>query len=430
MEFLFHLTGIYPDWYPKENRITGKVKGRIGAQDFTKGVGEVILAFFEEWLDPSLVQKKYRNPLGIAIKWELKNGNVFDILTYEQATEQWEGWKGDVVWFDEPPPRDKYVATLRGLVDKGGRVWLTLTPLRQAWIYDDIYTKSDKQKIYVQTVDIRDNPTLSEKDIEQFESSLTEEEKEARLHGRFMHLSGLVYKEFGEHNICEPPRINKRDFTLYFSLDLHERLPAACIWVAVDKNDNHWIYDELWLEDADIEQLAHAIHAQEGELTPHIRFIDPAMDKENQLMWAFNPRKELMKHGIFCQRANTDPHLGKSHIRKALRPQYSTILKSEIPQLRISRWCQKTVYEFQHYVWGEFAHGRDEKERKDRPKKMNDHFMDNLRYIYNYGPRYMPSAPTDDDEIKYEGAYAKYPTKQTVSTRSSYHSLIEGRDNE
>jgi len=142
MEFLYHITGVYPEWYPEDMKLKGRVKGRIGAQDFQKGVGEVILVFFEEWLDNSLVAKKYRNPMGIPVKWEMKNGNVFDILTYEQATEQWEGWKGHIFWGDEPPPRDKYVATLRGLVDEGGRCWLTLTPLKQPWIYDDIYTLS------------------------------------------------------------------------------------------------------------------------------------------------------------------------------------------------------------------------------------------------------------------------------------------------
>ena len=419
MEFLYHITGVYPDWYPEAQKLKGKVKGRIGAQDFQKGVGEVILAFFEEWLDNSLVARRLRNPMGIPIKWEMKNGNVFDILTYEQATEQWEGWKGNIFWGDEPPPRDKYVATLRGLVDEGGRAWLTLTPLKQPWIYDDIYTKADGKKVFVETVDIRDNKTLSEKDIEQFESSLTEEEKEARIHGRFRHLSGLIYKEFGEWNICEPPKVDK-SWTRYFCIDLHDRLPAACIWLAVDPKGNHWIYDELYVPDASIEVLANAIHAQEGDLKPLIRLIDPAMDKENTLAFNFNPRKELMKYGIYCQRANTDPYLGKSRIRMALKPQYSHLYKTSLPQLRVSRWCTKTIYEFQHYIWDEYIRISD-RDRKDRPKKINDHYMDCLRYIYNQEPRYV--APQEEEgAIKYVGTYTKTPVQASTQ---GYHSLVE-----
>jgi phage terminase large subunit-like protein len=428
MEFLFHITGIYPDWYPKEFRYAYPIKGRIVAKDYQKGVGEVIIPFLEEWLDPSLIKRKIRNPLGIPIKWILKNGSVFDILTYEQTVEAFEGWKGHIAWFDEPPPRDKYIATLRGLVDYKGRVWLTLTPLNQPWIYDEIYTISDPNRVFVVTADIRDNPHLSESAIKEFELSLTEEEKEARIHGRFMHLSGLVYKEFNpDINICEPPDI-KPTWTRYMAIDPHERTPTAVLWFAVDNNDNHWIYDELWLADMDIEQIAHAIHAQEGSNIPRIRLIDPHNDKDNAVAGGFNIRKELMKHGVYCERANSDPALGKSRIRQALKPRYSSIFKTEIPQLRVSRDCRQTIYEFQHYVWDEFRRNREEFGSKDQVKKKNDHFMDCLRYIYNHNPRYIVPDEEEADVVKYEGTYAKYPTQ--VAASRSYHSLVERKAGE
>lgn len=427
VEFLWHMTGIYPKWYPEDQRFDGPVKGRIAAQDFQKGVGEVIIPAIEEWLDMGLVKKKFRNPLGIPVKWQLKAGSVFDILTYEQNTEQFEGWKGHVAWFDEPPPREKYVATLRGLVDYRGRNWLTLTPLTQAWIYDEIYTKADNKTICAVTTDIRDNSVeeggyLTEAAIKEFESILTDDEKEARLHGRFMHLSGILYKEFDTmYSVCEPPRI-RPDWTRYFCIDPHDRTPCACLWLAVDPDGNHWVYDELWLKDMDLEQIAHCIHAQEGDLPPRFRFIDPAMDKDNALAGGFNTRKELAKHGIFCQRANTDKHLGKSRIKKALKPAYVNRLKTEVPQLRVSRECTQTIYEFQHYVWGERKHDSGMTE-KNEPKKANDHFMDCLRYIYNAGPVYI-QPEREDEEIVYEGEYTKHPTRKT-SSPSGYHDLVE-----
>jgi phage terminase large subunit-like protein len=424
MEFLFHMTGAYPDWYPKEQRYLYPVKGRIVATDYQKGVGEVIIPFLEEWLDMSLVSRKIRNPLGIPIKWILKNGSVFDILTYEQSVESFEGWKGHVAWFDEPPPRDKYIATLRGLVDYKGRVWLTLTPLNQPWIYDEIYTKVNDKRVFVVTADIRDNPHLSQDAIVDFEKSLTEEEKEARIHGRFMHLSGLVYKEFNpDINICEPVNV-KPSWTRYMAIDPHERMPTAVIWLAVDNHDNHWVYDELWLADMDIEQIAHAIHVQEGDLKPRIRLIDPHSDKDNVVAGGFNIRKELMKHGVYCERGNSDPALGKSRIRQALKARYSPLIKSEIPQLRISRNCKQTIYEFQHYLWDDYRRNKDEYELKETVKKKNDHFMDALRYIYNHQPRYIVPDDTEE-EIRYEGKYTKYPSQQAAA--GSYHSLVENK---
>ena len=55
MEFLFHLTGLYPDWYPEEFKLPQgqKIKGRIICKDFQKAAGEVIVPFLENWLDPN-----------------------------------------------------------------------------------------------------------------------------------------------------------------------------------------------------------------------------------------------------------------------------------------------------------------------------------------------------------------------------------------
>ena len=427
LEFLFHITKLYPKWYPKEMRLEGAVKGRIVAQDFQKGVGEVIIPFLEEWLDDSLIAKKYRNPIGIAVKWTLKDGSVFDILTHEQNTEQFEGWKGHIAWFDEPPPRDKYIATLRGLVDYRGRNWLTLTPLTQPWLYDDLYTKADGKNIFAVVADIRDNPHLTEEAVRQFEGQMTEEEKEARLHGRFVHLTGLVYKEFNaDIHIMEPIKIPAH-WTRYFAIDPHDRKATACLWLAIDPQDNHYVYDELHLGGMDIEQIAHAIHAQEGDLKPHLRFIDPHMDKDNELVGGFNVRKELMKYGIYCQKASSDPILGKARVRQALKPRYSTLHKTERPQLRISRECRKTIYEFQHYVWAEHRRNKSEYAEKDYVKKKDDDFMDCLRYIYNAGPKFLRQE--EEEEIQYAGQYTKYPTKQTTSP-SSYRNLIDRGDRE
>lgn len=424
MEFLFHMTGQYPDWYPEEGRFTGSVKGRIIAKDFQKGVGEVVTPFLTEWLDDSVIKRMVKNPMGIPTKYQMKNGSVFDILTHEQSTEQFEGWRGHVAWFDEPPPRDKYVATLRGLVDFSGRHWLTLTPLTQPWIYDEIYTCPDKESTFVTTINIRENSYLSEEAIQDFENSLTEEEKSARLDGKFLHLSGLIYKEFAaQTHVIDPPDI-KPHWTKYMAIDPHERTPTAVLWVAVDEKDNHYVYDELWLRDMNVLQMADAIHAQEGHMKAQISLIDPHADKDNVAAGGFNVRKEFMRHGVFTQRANSDTMLGKARIRQALTPKYSALLGAKVPQLKISSYCTQTIYEFQHYIWDEYRRNKEDYDKKETPKKKNDHFMDCLRYIYNYGVRYIVAEEDDgEDDITYEGTYTKHAVSKPKT--GSYHSLVE-----
>lgn len=422
MEFLYHMTRQYPEWYPESQRWHGAIKGRIIARDYMKGVGEIITPFLDIWLDSSLIARRVKNHMGIPVKYFLKNGSVFDILTHEQDVEQFEGWMGHIAWFDEPPPRDKYIATLRGLVDFSGRHWLTLTPLTQPWIYDDIYTKADGKSIFVVTMDIRENTHLAEEDIRQFEKTLTEEEKEARIHGKFLHLTGLVYKDFDpDMHVIDPPDV-KKDWTRYFAIDPHDRKATACLWLAVDPKGNMYVYDELSLKDMDLAMMAEAIHAQEGELIPQIRLIDPHMDKDNAIAGGFNVRKELMKHGIFTERANSDPVLGKARIRQALKPQWSALLKRNVPTLFVSRYCRNTIYEFQHYIWDDYRRNKDEHDPKEQVKKKNDDMMDALRYIFNSDPRYI-QIDEEEPSVQYEGEYTKYPTKKVRT--GGYFDLVE-----
>jgi phage terminase large subunit-like protein len=429
VEFLMHMTQQYPDWYPEENRYKYPIKGRIIATDFGKGVGEVIIPTVDMWIDTtvggSFIDQRMRNPIGIPVKWIFKNGSQFDILTHEQSTDQFEGWSGDIAWFDEPPPRDKYIATRRGLVDNNGKTMLTLTPLKQPWVYDDIYTNDDPTYFTV-TMDITDNPTLSRKAIDEFSKSLTEEEKEARLHGKFRHLSGLVFKEFDpEIHIWDNPKVQKH-WSVYFAIDPHPRTPTACLWVAVDENDQLYIIDELWLPDMTVPEIAGAIKAQEVNHPSRFRFIDPAMDKDNELVGGFNTRKELMKYGIACARANNDYDYGITKIREALRPCFLPLFRASIPRLRVARHCKHTIYEFQHYIWDDYTMRPEDHNEKQKAKKKDDHFIDCLRYILNANPRFFRPDEDDDAEVEWVGEFTKQPTNTLRQRRgSAYYDLVD-----
>jgi hypothetical protein len=273
-------------------------------------------------------------------------------------------------------------------------------------------------------MDIRDNPTLSAKAIEEFSKVLTDEEKEARLHGKFIHLSGLVFKEFdSDIHVVTFPKIQKH-WTRYFAIDPHPRAPTACLWMAVDEHDSLWIYDELRCENMTLNEVAMAIKAQEGELPADIRFIDPAMDKDDELAGGFNVRKELTRNGIYCRRANNDTDLGFSFIRSALRPEFSSTYNRNIPRLRISKNCRNLIYEFQHYIWDEYTMRPEDHDPKQKAKKKNDHWLDCLRYIMNARPAFR--RVEQEEEVEYAGTYAKYPTRKNINEKSStYYGLTD-----
>lgn len=401
------------------------------ASDFTNHVSGVIVPFLDEWMDHRLVKKKMKNPLGVPIHWELKHGSQFDILTHEQKTKYFEGWKGHVVWEDEPCPRDKHVASQRGLVDYNGLTLMTLTPLDQPWIYDEIFKQANKpdNRIFAINVGTRENEYLDSTSIDKFEAGLTKDERAARLSGKFPHLSGKVYKEFDSLiHVVDEIQV-RQEWVRYMCIDPHPRKATAILWLAVDQNDFFYIYDELSLKDMDIESMANAIKVQEGSFPAHQRFIDPAMDKDNELFGGMNVRKEFMRHGIFLQRANNDFPLGLSRVKKALRPEFIPMFKKKIPRLMISRWCDNTLFEFDHYQWDNFRRPKEEVGEKQKVKKVHDDFMDCLRYIMNADPHWYDIEKDDsDDEIKYTGEYTSRPTQQVVQRSSSYQKLIERED--
>jgi len=434
VEFLWHLTNTYPDWYPEGKRYKRSVKGRIFCEDFQKAGMRVIVPALEEWLDMSFVSKKVRNPMGFPIYWELKNGSSFEILTYEQKTDQYEGWKGDMAWFDEPPPRDKYIATIRGLIDSNGRAWLTLTPLKQPWLYDELFANADGANVFAVTMDIRDNLIreedgihyghLTEEAIRKFENSLKPEEREARIHGRFLHLTGLVYKQFDSNLHLVDSIKPRKEWTRYMAIDPHPRTPTHCLWIAIDPEDNLWVYDELVLGNMDIQQMSNAIRAQEGPYPAHIRYIDPAMDNDNTLEGGFNARKEFMKHGIYTIRANNDWPYGKNAVETALQPVWNHFLGKEVPRLRISKnGCPRLVYELLHYVWDDYKHQGEDKTPKQKPMKKDDHLLDCLRYILAGNPVFV-SDEEEEVSVVYKGTYTKYPAQVEGGSRD-YRSLTE-----
>jgi phage terminase large subunit-like protein len=410
------------------------IKGRIFAKDFQKMVGLVILPTISEWIDDTpggpFVEKKFRNPIGIPVRWKFKNGNEFDILTYEMSTEQCEGWKGDIAWFDEPPPRDKFIATKRGLVDTNGRCWLTLTPLTQPWIYDELYLRAEADKSYFCiTMDMRDNLRrvvdgremgyLTEEAIKDFEKTLNPDEREARLHGKFLHLTGLIFKEFAfETHVIEKAGVKPHWYRI-MAIDPHPRKPTACLWMAIDEKDRFYVYDEL-LFSGSLADLALAIRAQEGSLTAHRRLIDPSADQEVQLRESI--RKELMRYRIWCERGSNDVSLGISKIHEALTPAIQNLTGHLEPKLRVSRLCPQLISQFTHYVWDEYRMRPEEHDPKEKPMPKHDDLITCLRYILVANPIYHNQAD-NEEEIEYVGTYAKYP-KDPART-ASYRDLVE-----
>lgn len=414
IEVSHHTTGQYPDWW-KGRKWLRPVKGRLFCSDFSKGA-KVLTEKLHEWLPRDSIISVDKNNLKAEVGWNIRHKtggtSYFDILTYEQDPYLAEGWNGDFALFDEPPPRDMYIATVRGLIDNDGICLFTLTPLKEPWLFDEIYNSKDK-KIFSVIADMRHNTErmnplshqlvgLKEDAIRKFESKLTEEERETRMHGKFRYLAGRIWKEWdrevhtfdrriwmaNKDNVVvdgEPPKHWPR----MMLIDPHDRNPHAIIWVACDETMNFKIYREAWLENMTIPEIVKYIKQVEivSRETIQTRIMDPNFGPKRYGNTGLTVRDEFEKAGRdinYPVRFN----FGDDH-KEIARKTVAQLLKYDInkplsllnhPILTVADDLKELIYQVEHYVWDEFRSGVD-RDPKEKPKDINTHFPDLLSYF-------------------------------------------------
>lgn len=408
-EYSMHLTGEYPDWFPTELRMKQPIKARMVATDFSKGIDEDLEPKFKKYIPEHFRSKTARSTQQHLSKIYLKNGSTIDFMTHEQPTSYFEGWSGDLAGFNEPPTREIFIATMRGMVERKGRWAIAATPLTEAWMFDEVYLNP---KDHCVTMTIWDNPYISRDEIEEFSGRLTEDEKEARLYGRFRHLAGLIYKEFDPDTHIIPYFKPESDWPIWCVMDPHDRKPFCIGWFAVAPNDDVYMFREY------PQQFTHQIHSSSKtpkdyamvikELEEYDsenvvrRIIDARFGNSPKATSYETVRDQFDQYGLVFENSYTTRTLsvadpGHQKIHAYLRISFIT----KRPKLYIMDNCINTVYAFQHYVWDK---------DKEKPKDAFKDWMDVLRYALM-------------DEIRYLG-YNRQPSGDPTWLRD-YHGRIK-----
>lgn len=393
MEAISHALGYRP-YLPLNHpaRIVNDypTKGRIIGEDFSNHIGGVIVPKLYEWVPKTALIKVLKSPQGKDVTWKLRHRNggtsMIELMSYEQESDKFEGWDGDWVWFDEPPPRSIYIACWRGLIDRKGSCWFTMTPLKEPWINDELWSQRKPGEIEGWVFDIKDNIGygLTEEAVADFERQLTDEEKTARLRGQFLHLSGIVYKEFNPQiHVVEPFDISA-DYSVYEAIDPHPRTPTAVVWLATGPDGTKYVFDELFKADS-IQNLCSFMKVKRGKSKIYRTLIDKSVNtpdpitKQKGLII-----REFNKYGIFPQIASDDLTSGILRIKQALK------VENGKPEIYIFRNCIETIREFYNYIWDEYkGKSKDEKNSKNTPRDKDDHMLENLYRILLCNPIYV-----------------------------------------
>jgi hypothetical protein len=216
-----------------------------------------------------------------------------------------------------------------------------------------------------------DNPHLDQRTKERVLAEYSDEERQARKSGMFVHFAGLVYSEFDPETHVEPAlSVLPEGVEVFGGIDPGIRHMAAVVFCYLDGEDNLVVFDELALQGLTISEVCKEIELtlSKWDVKPRWWVIDPASrNKNNQT--GRSDQMEFSDHGIFTSPGQNAVRPGINKVKERLRA----------GRLRITQNCPVLISEFKKYRWS--TPKRSENDAREAPVKRDDHLLDALRYV-------------------------------------------------
>lgn len=382
--------------------------GKILAQNFEQAIRQTIIPKFEEWCPRAFIKRIEKNTRGIPVSIELVNGSIAYFMSNDQDDMAFEGPNHHWVWIDEPCDYRKYTGLKRGLVDFGGHLWMTMTPLSQPWINDVIVAKAgdgtgtELFKFSIWDNCVENGGHLERNAIEAFLSDLREEELEARLHGNFIHLAGRVYKTWEpKPPYWVPPFDIPKSWPRMQLTDPHGRKPCAVMWAAVSPSNIWYIYRAMFDRNLKtVASIAKIIKEFEGwqECEEYSKFPGPHAEPVALRIIDWSAEENDLTSGMSVRRKFAEcwlPHVKAKKANAAFG--YDAIHEAfdlpnewSIPGVVVFNTCGPVKKDFLNFCHDQWATNKQEdlKGPKEGYRPVNDDFIDLIRYIFQHKVTY------------------------------------------
>lgn len=426
VEMIWWATGTHP--YKRTPR--PPVALRHVAVDKPQGVDKILKELYKQLCPPRILEGR-----AFEKAWHTKpdelhfsNGSFIEFLSYEQDLDKHAGTSRHAIAFDEEPDEAIFNENMARLVDTDGSWWISLTPLEGlTWLYHRFYlpwesgTLSEDVKLWHWLTS--DNKYIKMSAVERLLGDLSPEEKQARMTGQFMALSGLIYP-FNERIHVKPLEALPHLLT-FTSMDHGYRAPSSWHWYQVDSDGRIYVLREHYKAELLVSQHAAIVLGTEAAvplLRPSYRIGDPAIHNRGQLDGQ-TVASEYSNHGVHIGPGNNSVDAGINRVA-----QYFAVDEKYGPGIYIDPSCRELIREARTYRWDEWASRKMEtqKEPKTKPKKKDDHAMDDLRYAVMTRPvRDVGRGPVPM-ESKWLDPTAKYATFS--DTRQDHRNKISFDD--
>ena len=356
----------------------------------------------------------------------VRGTSTCQFLSYDQDLTAFSGSSMHWVGHDELPPADIYRENRLRTLDVRGRIYTAFTPPDEigmaradvSWFYDDVYEPGRRGTDGFETIILHTerNSILSPEDVARLAALLTDEQREVRLHGNFLHLSGVIYSLFTHGDATWCFRCQKRIVTvdgacvsckgddiesfthvveahpvpnnwpIVMVIDPHPRKKDAIGWFAITPSDDVVLVAEAEADGtaADVKRVIDDVE-QRHRLLVRKRLMDPniATETNDKLGRGWTIRKAYDDVGLRCDLANDEINAGIQNVMELLKPDP----KTRRPRFRCFNTCQRFIYGMTHWSWDEHVRAGD-KEPKEKVRDKAKDFPDLVRYLANDRPEY------------------------------------------
>jgi hypothetical protein len=368
-------------------------KVRYVGQGWETHIKAVVIPALKYWWPSNRPLDTKKNNQGVEATWkDVATGSTLEIMSTSQSSDVFEGWDGDLVVYDEPPPRDIRVASARGLIDRQGRELVVATLLKEAWLHREIIkarTPDGKPDMTVFNVEgeIYDNIGfgLTIEGVEQFSKTLKADEKEARLKGRPSYMSSLVFPKMDrEKHVKERFKI-PLDWIVDFQVDFHPSKPWAIVFMATARNNFKYICNEMEIR-GNPKFVGEEIirYLESNKLRVGRGQIDPLAkgDTNNDNTVYDILSNTLANHNISLEIASKDKDNGIALVNNLLWTE------NEMPGLFFFEDCVKTIQQTEDLMY-------DPESLKPTAMKVEDDFTECLYRLALLDTQWYPEAVYD-----------------------------------
>ena len=350
------------------------------------------------------------------------DGSFMELMSYDQGRQRFQGASRHWIGHDESCPDEGiWEENKARVIDVNGRLSMVMTPTEgMTWEYEQIYERSfDDPNISIFTGDTRNNPHLPQEAIQEFMDSLTTvEERQMRIEGKFVALSGLIYPMFDiDKHIVDDFQVNNKPCTVL--IDPHEGKATAVLWCVVDRDGKKYAVSEYRRQHTipkiarDIVRLSTVNKYQVVEVV-----IDQQMNKHNNLVSdegktyfeQFSDAFESAGWGgvdiIPAPNSKNSFEDGIHQMKVSLTP----AAVNGVPEFRIFRSCQRLIWEFRHYQYRK-KQNVDQETYRERIRNVNDDLVTLARYYVMMQPEFemAPAAVPVTDIFSINALSGQYP---------------------